>query len=50
LLRDPQRRRELGCRGREVVHERFNDRVEAEKTLEVYATLLRGRTAHRVTA
>jgi glycosyltransferase involved in cell wall biosynthesis len=50
LLRDPERRRELGRRGREAVHERFNDRVEAESVLRVYETLLSARGARRATA
>jgi glycosyltransferase involved in cell wall biosynthesis len=50
LLRDPERRRELGRRGRAAVEERFNDRVEAESTLKVYETLLSGQAAWRATA
>ncbi len=36
LLRDPGLRRELGQRGREAVHTRFDDRAEAEATIRVY--------------
>lgn len=50
LLHDPARRRELGRLGREAVHERFNDRVEAESTLRVYETMLSARGARRATA
>lgn len=49
LMRDPGLRRELGRRGREAVHERFDDRAEAEKTLRVYERLLSA-PARRATA
>lgn len=41
LLRDPALRRELGQRGREAVHARFDDRAEAEATVRVYEAVLR---------
>src|SRR4030095_7203187 len=50
LLRDPERRRELGRHGREAVHERFNDRGEAERMLRGFGTLLSGQAARRATA
>jgi glycosyltransferase involved in cell wall biosynthesis len=43
LLRDPGLRRELGQRGREAVHARFDDRAEAEATVRVYEAVLRDR-------
>jgi glycosyltransferase involved in cell wall biosynthesis len=39
LQRDPGLRRELGQRGREAVHARFDDRAEAEATLQAYEAL-----------
>jgi glycosyltransferase involved in cell wall biosynthesis len=41
LLRDPGLRRELGERGREAVHARFDDRAEAAATVRVYEAVLR---------
>ncbi len=49
LLRDGDLRRELGQRGRAVVHTRFHDRAEAENTLRVYEQLLAG-AARKATA
>lgn len=49
LMRDPGLRQELGRRGREAVHARFDDRAEAEKTLRVYERLLSA-PARRATA
>lgn len=43
LLRDDALRRELGERGRAAVHERFDDRTEAEATLRGYEAVLRER-------
>ncbi|HET9225158.1 MAG TPA: glycosyltransferase family 4 protein [Thermoanaerobaculia bacterium] len=40
LLRDPELRLELGRKGREAVHNRFHEGVEAESTLRVYERLL----------
>jgi glycosyltransferase involved in cell wall biosynthesis len=40
LRRDPERRRGLGAQGKEVVHSRFGDGPMAEKTLELYQSLL----------
>jgi len=50
LLREPERRRELGRRGKEAVHARFHVRAEAESTLEVYRQVLNGRQARSATA
>lgn len=44
LLRDPARRQELGRRGQEAVHTRFDDRAEAEATVRVYEAVLRERS------
>jgi glycosyltransferase involved in cell wall biosynthesis len=49
LLRDPEQRLELGRRGREAVHTRFHDGIEAESTLRVYERLL-AEPARRATA
>src|SRR6185436_16667686 len=43
LLGNSDLRRELGQHGRGVVHARFNDRAEAETTLQVYEAVLRER-------
>ena len=45
LLGDPDRRRELGRKGRDAVHARFSDRAEAEATVRVYEAVLRDRLA-----
>lgn len=45
LLADPERRRAMGARAREVVEERFSDRDVAWRTLAVYERLL-GRRFH----
>lgn len=50
LLNDPERRRELGRRGREAVAARFTDRDAAENTLAVYRRVLEDRHARRATA
>jgi len=50
LLDDPTRRRELGRRGKEAVHTRFNDRVEAESALAVYRRLVEESSVKRATA
>ena len=49
LLRNPALRRELGERGREAVHTRFNARAEAEATVQGYERLLSD-LARRATA
>ncbi|HKH48031.1 MAG TPA: glycosyltransferase family 4 protein [Thermoanaerobaculia bacterium] len=49
LLRDPALRRELGERGREAVHTRFNVRAEADATVQGYERLLSD-LARRATA
>jgi glycosyltransferase involved in cell wall biosynthesis len=40
LLDDPARREEMGRRGSEVVRAEYNERVMADRTLEVYRTLI----------
>jgi glycosyltransferase involved in cell wall biosynthesis len=49
LLNDPERGEELGRRGRQAVHQRYHARAMAERTLELYKSLLaaddRGRSA-----
>ncbi len=42
LMRDPQRRRELGKQGSESVHRDYNAQVMAENTLKVYRRYLSG--------
>lgn len=42
LRRQPERRRQLGAQGKEIVHSRFGDGPMAEKTLELYESLLSG--------
>lgn len=50
LLLDPERRRELGRRGREAVHRRFGDRQAAQGMLAVYARALGERSARGAVA
>lgn len=50
LIADPDLRAELGRRGREAVHQRFTDTVEAENALAVYRQVLSERQGERVSA
>lgn len=45
LVVDPERRRDLGAKGQQAVHEKFNDDANAEALLEVYSRLKRPRSA-----
>lgn len=45
LLRDPQRRRELGARGREAVRRDHSDEAAARRTLALYAEVVASRGA-----
>lgn len=42
LIRDPQQRRELGWRGRELMEERFDELHIVEATVEIYEELMSG--------
>jgi glycosyltransferase involved in cell wall biosynthesis len=50
LLGDREKRLELGRRGREAVHARFNDRVEAESVLALYESMVGAGQARRASA
>ncbi|HEX9941202.1 MAG TPA: glycosyltransferase family 4 protein [Thermoanaerobaculia bacterium] len=50
LIADPELRAELGRRGREAVHQRFTDAIEAENVLAVYRRVLAERLRERVPA
>ena len=46
LLRDPDRSRQMGKRGREIVVERFSDRAQLRNTTAMYERLLARSTRH----
>ncbi len=50
LIADPELRAELGRRGREAVHQRFTDTVEAENALAFYRQVLAEKQGERVSA
>lgn len=50
LIADPELRADLGRRGREAVHQRFTDTVEAENAFAVYRHVVAERQGERVPA